>query len=173
MIELLRNVATPVPLPAARTASAHTAFIGLAAAVFLTAGCSGTTDEPVPPAPPSLSFEEAAAGRAALTVYGAAQDLAARAWADPGQDWTGELERVTADPYRSALLAGLSAGREDAAAYSSDLTTTDPAVVDVDLAAGVINVSDCVAGVVVEAEVHRAVDGRWLVAEHTELDEPC
>lgn len=146
----------------------------LATAAILTAACSGNpqTDEP---AAPSLSFEEEAASRAALTVYEASQDLVRRAWADPAEDWTTELEQVTDDPYRSALLADLAAGRDDAAAYTSDLTTAaGPTVVDVDLAAGVISVTDCLDGATVDAEVHRAADGRWLVIGYNpDPDRPC
>lgn len=116
---------------------------------------------------PSLSFDEEAAARAAPTAYEASRDLARRAWADPTQDWTTEREQVAADPYRSALLADLAAGGDDASTYTSDLATTDPTPTDVDLAAGVILVIDCLDGTVIDAEVHRAADGRWFVAEHT------
>lgn len=148
----------------------------LATAAILTAACSGNPQQTDEPAAPSLSFEEEAASRAALTVYEASQDLVRRAWADPAEDWTTELEQVTDDPYRSALLADLAAGRDDAAAYTSDLTTAaGPTVVDVDLAAGVINVTDCLDdGTAIDAEVHRAADGRWLVADYNpQPDRPC
>lgn len=139
-----------------------------------TAGCSADASNNTEAAP-SLTFEEQAAGRAALTVFESAQEVASLAWADPTQDWTTEVEQVAADPYRSALLADLeAAGRNDTAAYASTLTTTNPTVVDVNLANGTVTLTDCLNGTAVDAQVGRAADGRWLVTEHTtNPDQTC
>lgn len=47
------------------------------------------------------------------------------AWADSAQDST-EVKQVAADPYRSAFLADLAAGRDESAASASSVEPAGP-----------------------------------------------
>lgn len=142
-----------------------------------------------------MSFEEAAAGRAALTVYEAVHELTVQAWTDPSQDWASRYAALTDDPYQSEVLDELAAAADRGDAYTGTLGS-NPTVTGVDLAEGVITVTDCLdtsdwqlvdattgqpaaaagAGTdrhSVDATVHRS-EGRWQLFDRTENpDQPC